>query len=287
MTRPTNAAECSSSVLCPMSSHQEGEAFAPPSAPSPGKRRVIVHLAATLMVLWPVASGAQLRTLGVARSVLEVTDAPEWLSLPSSAEIRAPSGVRVEVVSTSIVSNEARKEAALVGMFRNVGRALSGAALSLTYIGSDGQSMVASASNGALVSAVHTDGLLPFRFPLLRSSLLPGKAAAIRVSIQEDVAAARRPVAAQTAGKNSVRGLGQGVIATGHIDLSPPDDQDTGESLVLTAVLLDSNRQVLEVLTGKPVRVTASRYKFELRGTMPVANKTRDVQVWVEAAGPR
>jgi hypothetical protein len=219
----------------------------------------------------------------VTRSIIEENAAPAWLRLPPHAELKVPSGVRLEVSSTSIVSHEGRKEAALVGLFLDVGRRLSGAELSLSFIGRDGVSVVSSSSNGATVSEVSTNGFLPFRFPLVRTSLLSTDVAVLRLSLAERAVKARRSVPA-TLVRYSVKGTAnEGTLVAGEIDLAPTEDQGPGEALVMTILLLDKDRRCLDVLAGEPTRLTANSYRFWLRGPMPVARNTRAVQVWVEA----
>jgi hypothetical protein len=261
-----------------------------------GNRAVVGHITAILILsaglsprampssAWSAAVQQILLPMPIVhRSIVEKNAAPAWLRLPPNAELRVPSGVRLEVVSTAIVSHDGRKEAALVGVFSNVGRPLTGAALRLSLVGQDGVSVVSSSSNGAAVSEVPANGLLPFRFPLVSTSLLPSEVAAIRLSLTEDAVNRRRSIAANVV-RYSVRGTAQqGTVVTGQIDLAPTRVQEPREGLIVTVLLLDKDRRYLDILAGDAAPVTADSYRFELRGTMPVAKNTRDVQVWAEA----
>jgi hypothetical protein len=232
-------------------------------------------LAATHQILLPMPI--------VHRSIIEKNAAPAWLRLPENAELRVPSGVRLEVVSTEIVSHDGRKEAALVGVFTNAGRPLTGAALRLSLVGADGVSVVSSSSNGAAVSEIPANGFLPFRFPLVSTTLLPSDVAAIRLSLTEDAVNRRRSIAANLV-RYSVRGTAQQeTVVTGQIELPPTRVREPGEGLIVTVLLLDKDRRYLDILAGDAAPITADSYHFELRGTMPVAKNTRDVQVWAEA----
>jgi hypothetical protein len=234
-----------------------------------------------LLIGWPAAQGLQPMP-HVERALIEENAAPAWLHLPPNAELKVPSGVRLQIVSTSIVSHESRQEAALVGLFQNVGRQLSGAALSLTLVGRDGVSVLSSSANEATVSEVATNGFLPFRFPLVRTGLLPSDVAAIRLRLAEGAVKFRRSVPV-TLVRYSVRGTPrQGTVVTGQIDLAPAKDQGPGIGLVITVLLLDKDLRCVEIVSGEPARTTDNSYGFEFHSMMPVARTARSVRVWAE-----
>ena len=218
----------------------------------------------------------------VVRSIVEGSAAPEWLKLPPRAQVVFPSGVRLEVVSSAIVSHEGRKDAALVGMFRNAGREIVGASLTLSFVGPDGATVISSGANTAAVSEVPANGFLPFRFPLVQTPVVPGPAAILRVNLDEGAAPRRRAVETRLI-RHSVRGTPRdGTAVTGEIEVASPE-VTAAAGLLLTVLLLDKNRQGLDIVVGDAMPVTDRQYRFDLRGTMPVAKSTRSVQVWAEA----
>jgi hypothetical protein len=218
----------------------------------------------------------------VAGSLIEKDTAPEWLQLPPSAQLELPPGVTLEMISTAILSEERRKEAVLVGLFRNTGRQLNGATLTLSSVGRDGGSAGSSLPNDARVSEVATNGFLPFRFPLTSTTLLRGDLAALRLSLTErstDVGRSRPA----TLVRYSVRAVGRdSTVVTGQIDVPPRDAPAAGRRLVATLLLLDKDSRCVEILTGELSGSTGNRYPFEFRSPMPVGKATRQVRLWVE-----
>ena len=144
---------------------------------------------------------------------------PAWLATAPSVRLALPPKVRLELVTMSVISSDHRKQAALVGLFRNRGRILSGVRLTLAYIGPDDESVVRRLPNAAQVSVVAVDGLLPFRFPLLTAVEVPEAFARFEISADERVGAARRTVSAVARGRFSTRaGRGSGMSVTGDVE---------------------------------------------------------------------
>lgn len=218
----------------------------------------------------------------VARSLIEKDAAPEWLQLPPSAQLEVPSGVALEVISTSILSEERRREAVLVGLLRNTGRQLNGATLTLSLVGRNGASAGSPLANDAKVSEVATNGFLPFRFPLPSSTLLQGDFAALRLSLAErstDVGRSRPA----TLVRYSVRGAGRDrTVVSGQIDVPARDAPGVGSKLVATILLLDKEDRCVEILTGEISGPTGNRYPFEFHSSMPVGKAAQRVRLWVE-----
>jgi hypothetical protein len=218
----------------------------------------------------------------VVGSLIERDAAPGWLQLPPSAQIELPSGVALEVISTSILSEERRKEAVLVGLFRNTGRQLNGATLTLSFVGPDGATAGSSLDNDAKVSEVATNGFLPFRFPLTATTHVPGGIAAVRLSLAERSTDAGRSRPA-TLVRYSVRAAARNsTVVTGQIDVPSRDGSAAHPRLVATMLLLDQDSRCIEILTGELAVATGNCYPFEFRSPMPVGKGTRQVRVWVE-----
>lgn len=218
----------------------------------------------------------------VARSLIERDAAPAWLQLPPSAQLELPSGVALEVVSTSILSEERRKEAALVGVFRNTGRQLNGATLTLSFVGPDGVSAGPPLANDAKVSDVATNGFLPFRFPLTSTARLHGDTASLRLGLAErsaDVGHSRPATLVRYSVRSAAR---DSTIVTGQIEIPPNDVEAPGRRLVATILLLDKDSRCVEILTGEVSGPTGNSYPFEFRSPMPVGKATRQARLWVE-----
>lgn len=159
-------------------------------------------------------------------------------------------------------------------------------ASTLSYLGSDGSSVVASVSNTALVSEVPAGGRLPFRFLLLPRDALPNESIGLRISVSEGLSPSRRPVHAVMRPDYSVRGRGaNGVIITGEIEISPetahttPDKRD----LLVSLVLLDNNGRLLDVLAGSQTwRSDSNLQHVEFDSFLPIGRRVRSVQVCAE-----
>lgn len=217
----------------------------------------------------------------VARSLIETDAAPAWLQLPPSAQLELPSGVALEVISTSILSEERRQEAVLVGLFRNTGRPLNGATLTLSFVGSNGVAPGSALANEAKVSEIATNGFLPFRFPL-PSTLLQGDLTALRLSLAErstDVGRSRPA----TLVRYSVRAAARNsTVVTGQIDVPAGGAPEASGRRVATILLLDKNGRCVEILSGELSGSTGNSYSFEFHSPMPVGKATRQVRLWVE-----
>jgi hypothetical protein len=225
----------------------------------------------------------------VQRSTLESNAVPSWLYAPSNIRLEQPAGVHLELLTIIVASSEARKEAALIGIFRNRGRALTGALLTLSYMRSDGESIVHSVSNAAQVSEVPVDGILPFRFPLLSRADLPEELLVFRVEVGEGMSGGRRSLSATLKDDYAVRDKGEnGVVVTGEIEIdrrSGLPHPDTDEVFV-TVVLLDKNGSLLDVLAGSPTSRTGSdHYRIELQSMFPIGSRVKNIQVYVERSG--
>jgi hypothetical protein len=245
------------------------------------KAAVVLVMAAGHGDLPLAAPVAQETPPNVVRSIVEGHGAPAWLALPQRAQMVLPDGVRLEVVSTAIISHEEPRQAALVGVFRNAGRPLAGLTLTLAFVGPDGESVVWSSPDAAGISEVATGASLPFRFPLVPMSTLHGPVMALRVTLEEAGAPRGRPVETRLLRHAAKQAGGDATVLAGEIELAA--DEIPAPSLRLSALLLDRNQQNLDVLVGEATPVAGKRYRFELRGTLPVASRTRSVRIWAQA----
>jgi hypothetical protein len=244
--------------------------------------------AAIALTLGAGVGASSLQMPNVQRSITELNTAPDWLYTPSSVRLAFPAGVRLELVAVSIVSSDQRREAALIGMFRNRSRALSGTALTLSYLGPDGETVVRSVPNAAYVSEVPVDGLLPFRFPLLARAAVPEGFTGFDVSLDSRVGTSRRNLPATLRGDVSTRGQrDNGTLVVGDIEVtadssSPPPN---GRGILVTLLLLDKNEKLLEVLPGTTSSLVGlNTYRVELGSFLPLARQIKSAQVYVEAA---
>lgn len=244
--------------------------------------------AAIALTLGAGVRASSLQMPNVQRSITELNTAPDWLYTPSSVRFAFPAGVRLELAAVSIVSSDQRREAALIGMFRNRSRALSGTALTLSYLGPDGETVVRSVPNAAYVSEVPVDGLLPFRFPLLARAAVPEGFTGFDVSLDSRVGTSRRNLPATLRGDVSTRGQrDNGTLVVGDIEVtadssSPPPN---GRGILVTLLLLDKNEKLLEVLPGTTSSLVGlNTYRVELGSFLPLARQIKSAQVYAEAA---
>jgi hypothetical protein len=219
-------------------------------------------------------------------SLIESSTVPSWLYAFSSVQLELAGGMRLELVEMAVVSSEQQRRAALIGMLRNRSEPLTGAALKLLYVGQDGQSIVASASNTALVSDIPADGLLPFRFSLLPRAALPNDPLSLRISVLDEVADTRRLVPARMRPNYSVRGRGgDGALLKGEIETFPEDSVQHAEEerLLVTIVLFDGKGRLLDLLAGSPMsRLDVNTYQVEFGSFLPIGGRVKSVQAYVE-----
>ena len=233
----------------------------------------------------PLPTPAQEVPPHVVGSLVERDAAPTWLQLPPSAQVEIPPGVALEVISTSILSEERRKEAVLVGLFRNTGRLIKGATLTLSFIGRDGAIAGSALDNDAKVSEVATNEFLPFRFPLTSAALPRSDLTAVRLTLAERATDIGRPIPA-TLVRYAVRGAARNsTVVTGRIDVSSTEAAGAQTRLVATILLLDKDDRCVEILTGELARSTGNSYPFEFHSPLPVGKSTRHTRVWVEGYG--
>jgi hypothetical protein len=221
----------------------------------------------------------------VQHSTTELTAIPDWLYAPSTVRLALPPGVKLELMTMVVVSNDRRKEAAVIGLFRNRSRAMHGAALSLSYVGADGESILRSIPNAAYVSEVPVDGLLPFRLPLLAAAAVPQGVTAFEISIVEHVEGARRSLLATIQGGLSFRRQGDnaasvfGDVEIRDVDLPLPDST----RLFVTLVVEDKNGNLLDVLSGPPTSQNRlDLFRVRLDSFLPLASRVKESKLYVE-----
>jgi hypothetical protein len=222
----------------------------------------------------------------VHHSTTELTAAPDWLFAPSSVRLSLPPGIKLELMTMVIVSNDQRKEAALIGILRNHARALRGTVLSLSYVGADGQSVLRSVSNAAYVSDVPVDGLLPFRLPLLVGSAAPEGVTAFEIVIAERVDGARRALPADLRGDLSVKDQRDNAasvvveVKVRDVDVVLPESS----RVFVTLLLHDKSGSLLDVLAGSPASDAGSTFvRVRFDSFLPLAGRVKASKLYVEA----
>lgn len=229
--------------------------------------------------------GGQMPT--VRHSIIGSDRIPTWLATAPSVRLALPPGVRLELVTMSVISSDHRRQAALIGLFRNRGRILSGVRLTLAYIGPDDESVVRLLPNAAQVSEVAVDGLLPFRFQLLTAVEVPEAFARFEISLDERAGAARRSVSAVARGEFSTRAQrGSGMSVTGDVVTAEQAAAVSGAespSPFLTLILWDKNDRLLDVLSGTAIFVPGLHvHRFSLDSFLPAAKLIKRIQVYAE-----
>jgi hypothetical protein len=223
----------------------------------------------------------------VRHSVTELNDAPGWLYAPSSVRLAVPAGVRLELVTMTVVSSDRHKEAALIGILRNRGRAISGAALALSYVGPDGESTLRSVPNAATVSEVPAAGLLPFRFPLMAAAVVPDGVTGFELSITERIGEARRNLPAKIRGEISIRGeRHNAALVVGEVEITSDSNLPGADNsrVLVTVLLFDKKDTLLEVLPGVPSSPDDRNIvRIETGSFLPLAKHVGRAEAYVEA----
>ena len=222
----------------------------------------------------------------VHHSTIELTATPDWLYAPSSVRLVLPPGVKLELMTMVVVSSDHRQEAALIGIFRNRSRAMHGAVLSLSYVGTDGESILRSVPNAAYVSEVPVDGLLPFRLPLLAGAAVPGDVTAFEISIVERIDGARRSLLANIRGDLSIgRQRDNAASVVGDVEIRDVDLPLSDRSRIFVTLLLqDKNGNLLDVLSGSPApQKRLNLFRVRLASFLPLARRVKEFQIYVEA----
>jgi hypothetical protein len=242
---------------------------------------------ATLGTLVLVHAGVAGRQMpNVHRSTTELTAIPDWLYAPFSVRLTVPTGIKLELMTMTIVSSDQRREAALIGVLRNRGRAVRGALVSLSYLGADGESILRSVPNAAYVSEVPVDGLLPFRLPLSVGAAVPRGVTAFEMLLEERIDGARHSLHSNIRGDlsisrqrdNAASVVGDLEIRDGEVPL--PDNA----RMLVTLLLHDKSGNLLEVLSGTSTsRSGLNVFRVHFDSFLLLAGRVKKSRVHVEA----
>ena len=220
----------------------------------------------------------------MARSVIESKNAPGWLQLPDEAQLEAPSQSKIEVIETAVVSDDDRRDAALIGLLRNGGRSLAGVRIRLLYFESGGRVAAWSVQNEALVSDFPTGAVLPYHFPIAADRSM-ARNGLLRVSVDEDEVRGRIPVSVRIEEGFDIRGSSRtpvGVAGTARTPRGSCAGSESRATALLTVALKNKEGRILEILAGEARPVSAGVYSFEFRGRLPVAQRVTSLQAWAE-----
>lgn len=196
------------------------------------------------------------RMLEVMNEVRLSTSAPEWLAAPGDGRLQTAEGVTVQPLQNAAVSYENDSIGMLVGAFRNAGGCLQDLTMRFHYTNAQWQRIGDPIENEARVTVVEPDELLPYRFRLARKADFTPEPAGYVIEID-----ARKPVDGESEcpvpaqafevriGKPRSTSRSYTVNGTVRLVVGGPLRPD---AITLTALLLDKEEQVLEVLTGTP-----------------------------------
>ncbi len=242
----------------------------------PDQARPVVATAALVLALaGTVATQSPFRGSGVRDRMVErdvrVTDVrPEWLALPSEGRVLTSDGIAVRPLQNAGVSYENASLGMLVGALRNVGACARDVYVRLQYTNARWEPLGSPIDNEARVTQLEPGGLLPYRFRLRRTDEFPEPPAGYVLEVAEQGRPVRRGVqwvdadkppdtttpcperpyaldvrlGRHRSGSSSYRVNGDLRVSRGG-PLRP-------DGVMLTALLLDQQGQVLEVLTGAP-----------------------------------
>ena len=271
---------------------------------------VVVGLVRPTEVVAQVA-GADTRMPTVERRV-EVTYAvPAWLALPASARVETGDGLIVTPLRNSGLSYENIKVGVLVGALHNQGRCAKDVTVRLQYTDDSWQPVGAPLENEARISDVEAGGLIPYRFRLQRREEFTTAPTGYVIQVTEQgrplptgmqwvtrTSGARPAVTscpepavqfsvATTPGRTTRSGYR--VSGTVTVESGGPVRPD---GVTLTALVLDKDDQVLEVLTGVPdvdeqrtsanAIATGESRPFTLASPIPIGRAAVTVRVFPE-----
>lgn len=255
-----------------------------------------------------VAGGMRLPTV---ERRMEVSDvAPPWLALPSNARVLTSEGMEVRPLRNSGVSYENFKLGLLVGALKNHGNCAQDITVRLQYTDDRWQPIGDPIESEARVSVVEPDGLVPYRFRLRRADEMPTAPSGYIIQVSEQ----GKPVSGTLQWVTDTKTLDpvpcppatlrlrtvsnrwrptlNGFRITGSltVEAGGPVRPD---GVTLTAVLLDRDGQVLEVLTGIPdvdektvasgTLLTGQTVPFTLSTPIPVGKAVSSVLLFPEA----
>lgn len=270
---------------------------------------------AGLLSTLPASASAQIgmdlmRPPTAERKVLVGDSLPTWVVLPSTARILGSAGVEMRPVRNSAVTHENIRIGVLVGALRNAGRCARNLTVRLQYTDEHWRPMGAPVENEARVSQVDPGGLLPYRFRLARRDAYPEPPSGYILQITEDDKPVARTIewAATDAKPDTTpcpppslgfepvvrqsRGTLNGFRVAGTLSLLRGGPV-RADALMLTALLLDADGEVLEVLTGVPdlrkkrasdgVMVDGQSAPFSLSTQMPLGKAVKEIRIFTEA----
>lgn len=250
----------------------------------------VVALSITLMVCHAGLDSAQVpigQMPTASRSLIDSSRVPAWLYAFSNVQLELADGVRLELVEIAVVSSDHQKRAALIGMLRNRGGALSRVALTLVYVASDGRSVVSTVPNSALVSEIATGGLLPFKFLLLGRDALPENVLSLQIRVEQTSGSARLVHNIRRTDYFFEGQSANGVRMTGSVEAAPDHNVSFfGDRRgVITILLLDRSGKLLDVLAGRATsRADVNTYRFDFASFLPIARRVKSVRTYLEVA---
>lgn len=248
-----------------------------------------------------VGQGAQTgvrpgRMLEVRREVRLTNRAPDWLAAPTDGRL-STHGLAMQPLQNSAVSYENESVGLLVGALRNVGTCAQDVSMRFQYVNAQWQPVGDPLHNEARITNVGPGELLPYRFRLRRKADFDAPPAGYVIDITAGTTAPADdpecPVLPQAfevrTGKPKSTTRSYAVNGTVRLVVGGPIPPD---GVTLTALLLDENEQVLEVLTGAPdVRGTKLRtgmledsqtVPFSMATPVPLAKWVHHVEVFAE-----
>lgn len=222
--------------------------------------------------------------------------APPWLAAPPDGRL-STSGLAMQPLQNSAVSYENEQVGLLVGAFRNMGTCARDVSIRYQYVNAQWQPMGDPIQNEARIATVGPGELLPYRFRLRRKADFDTTPAGYVIDVVAGTTATADdpecPVPPQafevrTGKPTSTRRSYQ---VNGHVRLIA-GGPILPDGVTLTALLLDKNEQVLEVLTGAPdVRAVklptglledSQTVPFSMATPVPLSKWVHRVEVFAE-----
>lgn len=247
-------------------------------APSSGSRMPSAWWAAVVFLLasMPTVDTLAQGVIVLPRPSREVTvteTAPRWLAIPERGRIRTSPGLRFRPLQNSAVTYETSDDATagvLVGALRNAGACATSLTIRLQYTDPEWRPLGTPVENQARVTQVDPGGAVPYRFPLRRKEEFAQLPSGYIVEVSEN----GRPVPPVTSEPELIRDVRTEAIKS----CSPPRHAVAAtiersratsrgytvsgivsvrgggsihpRAIALTALLLDKDGKVLEVLIG-------------------------------------
>jgi hypothetical protein len=238
---------------------------------------------------------------------------PRWLELPRQARVQTGDDLDMKPLHNAAVSLESLRIGILIGALRNDGTCATDVNARLQYVDANWKPMGPPIPNEARVSRVEPGGIFPYRFRLRNIGESDEPPAAYLVIVEQDgkpmanpyswtrwvdpqsAVVERTPCPASDTTMEAVvtrrNASRSGYLLQGTVTVEEGGPV-RADGLVITAILRDSDDNLLEVLVGTPtyrerdvptgVLATGQQVGFRLRTDVPLGRSVAQIDLVAE-----